>query len=95
MPELQTAATLFGSTALLVLALGLQSLNVNNGHIKAAVLNSFLIGAGNLILYKLAPTATPLEMAAFLCGGPVGIYIAMRLHPNTKRTTRPHKEPTP
>jgi hypothetical protein len=75
------AAALFASTCLLVFALGLQSLNVNHGHTTAAVLNSFLIGTAHLICYKLVPEATTLEVLAFLSGGPLGIWIAMRIHP--------------
>lgn len=64
---------LFGSSFVQVFALGLQSLNVNGGHYRAAFLNSFLIGAANLVLYKIAPHANPLEMAAYLAGGPFGV----------------------
>jgi hypothetical protein len=70
---------LFLSTFLLVMALGAQSLLVNNGRYVGAFLNSFVIGSGNLILYKLAPDASGWEIAAFLCGGPFGICTAMFL----------------
>jgi hypothetical protein len=36
-----------------------------------------VIGTCNLALYKLAPQATPMEMGAFLLGGPFGIVAAM------------------
>lgn len=85
MAEFTNAAALFASTALLVLGLGLQSLNVNNGHRRAAVLTSFMIGAGHLVCYKLVPTANTIEILAFLFGGPVGIWVAMTLHPNGRR----------
>jgi hypothetical protein len=71
---------LFGSTFLLVFFLGLQSLNVNGGHYAAAFFTSFGIGMGNLVLFKLAPNANVTEMAAYLCGGPLGIVFAMRVH---------------
>jgi hypothetical protein len=67
------------STYLLVMALGAQSLLVNNGRYVEAFLNSFVIGAGNLVLYKLAPNASGWEIAAFLLGGPFGICSAMWL----------------
>lgn len=57
---------LFLSTFLLVMALGAQSLLVNNGRYLGAFLNSFVIGSG-------------WEIAAFLCGGPFGICTAMFL----------------
>lgn len=70
-------AALFGSTFVVVFALGAQSLLVNNGRYAAAFCNSFLIGACNLVLFKLAPQATAFEIVAFLCGGPLGIVSAM------------------
>ena len=72
-----TLIALFGSTFVVVFALGAQSLLLNNGRYIAAFLNSFLIGACNLALYRLVPQATPLEIVAFLCGGPFGIVSAM------------------
>lgn len=72
-------AALFFSTFLLVMALGAQSLMVNNGRYAGAFLNSFVIGTGQLVLYKLAPDASGPEIAAFLCGGPFGICSAMFL----------------
>lgn len=68
---------LFGSTFLVVFALGSQSLIVNNGRYLLAFGNSFLIGTCNLILFKLAPEASGAEIAAFLLGGPFGIISAM------------------
>ncbi len=75
-----TALTLFASTFALVFFLGLQSLNVNGGHYWAAFFTSFGIGIGNLLLFKLAPNATGIEIAAFLGGGPLGIIASMRVH---------------
>lgn len=72
-----TALALFASCFALVFFLGLQSLNVNNGHYVAAFFTSFGIGIGNLVLYKLAPEASGIEIAAFLLGGPFGIVSAM------------------
>ena len=71
-----TALALFASTYILVMALGLQSLNVNGGHYRAAFLTSSIIGASNLVLYKLAPDANAIEIAAYLTGGPLGIMAA-------------------
>lgn len=80
-----TALTLFASTLLLVFFLGLQSLNVNNGHRLAAFLTSFGIGVSNLLLFKLAPHASGIEIAAFLMGGPFGIVASMQAHPRLVR----------
>lgn len=68
---------LFASTFLVVFALGSQSLIVNNGRYVLAFFNSFLIGACNLILFKVAPNASGVDIAAFLLGGPLGIVSAM------------------
>jgi hypothetical protein len=79
---------LFASTFVLVFALGIQSLNVNHGHRRAAMATSFLIGGSQMILFKLAPEANWTETAAFLTGGPLGIYAAMAAHPHLVRAFR-------
>ena len=71
------AAFLLASTFCLVFCLGLQSQLVNNGHYWAAFSNSLAIGTCNLVLYKLAPNASGLEVAAYLAGGPFGIVASM------------------
>ena len=72
-----------------VLALGLQSLNVNGGHRLMAFCTSFAIGLCNLGLLKLVPQPTgPLDIAAYLLGGPFGILAAMALHPTLVRWLR-------
>jgi len=76
-----TELALFVSTFVLVFALGAQSLNVNNGHYRAAALTSLVIGAGQMVLFKLAPEASWSEVAAFLLGGPFGITASMWAHP--------------
>jgi hypothetical protein len=73
-----TELILFASSFSLVFALGFQSLNVNNGHYKAAFLTSFFIGMSNIAVLKLAPNATAPQIAAYLAGGPLGIICAMR-----------------
>lgn len=79
---------LFASTYALVFALGLQSLNVNNGHHYAAAVTSFAIGAMQMILFKLAPDAGWSEIAAFLLGGPFGIVSSMWAHPRLAKLLR-------
>jgi hypothetical protein len=64
-----TELILFVSSFSLVFALGFQSLNVNNGHYRAAFLTSFAIGAANIAVLKLAPNATAPQIAAYLVGG--------------------------
>lgn len=72
-----TAMALLASTFALVFALGLQSQLVNGGHYGGAFVNSLAIGTCNLVLFKLAPSANGLEVAAYLMGGPFGIIAAM------------------
>lgn len=71
------ALLLLLSTFFLVFFLGLQSLVVNSGYRWMAFTNSFLIGVCNLLLFKLAPNASGLEIAAYLSGGPFGIVASM------------------
>ena len=65
------------STFCLVFFLGLQSLVVNSGHRVIAFINSFMIGSANLVLFKLAPDASGIDIAAYLMGGPFGIVAAV------------------
>lgn len=71
------AALLLVSTFGLVFCLGLQSQLVNNGHFAGAFINSLAIGTANLVLFKLAPTASGIEIAGYLLGGPFGIVCSM------------------
>lgn len=90
-----TALLLFVSTFVLVFLLGLQSRNVNCGQASAAFLTSFGIGFTQLLLYKLAPDASGIEISAYLSGGPFGIVTSMWAHERifrrttTTRTTAP------
>lgn len=86
-----TALALLASTFALVFALGLQSQLVNNGHYASAFCNSLLIGGCNLVLFKLAPNATGLEIAAYLAGGPFGIVASMAFYRWIKRQRYPIK----
>lgn len=72
---------LFASTFFMVFALGIQQLNVHQNHRAAAMFTSLFIGASQMVLFKLAPSADWAEIAAFLSGGPFGIYAAMAAHP--------------
>lgn len=76
------ALFIFTATFAVVLFLGLQSLNVNGGHKLLAVLTSFGISVANLFILKIMPGPTNwLEIAAYIVGGPLGIYTSMRIHP--------------
>jgi hypothetical protein len=75
-----SALLCFGSTFVAVFALGLQSLNVNQGHYLAAAGTSLLIGAGHIALYKFMPGANAADVVAYLAGGVSGITASMWFH---------------
>jgi hypothetical protein len=79
------AALLLVSTFALVFCLGLQSQLVNNGHFTGAFINSLAIGTANLVLFKLAPSASGIEIAGYLMGGPFGIVCSMLFYRWMKR----------
>lgn len=93
-----TALSLLASTFALVFCLGLQSQLVNNGHFVSAFFNSLAIGAANLVLFKLAPEASGIEIAAYLAGGPFGIVASMAAYRykfnSSKRPSRMLQEPS-
>jgi hypothetical protein len=75
-----TELALFVSTFVVVFALGFQSLNVNGGHYWLAFFTSFAISGSNLVLFKLAPSASFAQCVAFMAGGPFGIVASMWAH---------------
>lgn len=74
------ALLLLSSTFLLVLALGLQSQFVNNGHYVTAFSNSLMISLGQLGALQIIHASTPVEYAAYILGGPLGIVCSMALY---------------
>ena len=74
------ALLIFISTYFVVLALGLQSLFVNQNHPVAAFFNSFLIGAGQLGALQIVHASSAIEYAAYLSGGPFGIISSMFIY---------------
>jgi hypothetical protein len=85
-----TELALFVSTFVVVFALGFQSLNVNGGHYWWAFFTSFAISGSNLVLFKLAPSATLGDCLAFMGGGPFGIVTSMWAHRRFVKESRPH-----
>ena len=74
------ALIIFVVTALTVLGLAYQSLNVNTGRKKDAVVTSFLVSLVYLIVLKAVPSSEGFwESAGYVMGGPVGVYYAMKL----------------
>ena len=74
--ELGTAALLFTSQTSMVTLLVIQSrLNIH-GYMWAAAGNSFLIGTAQLVMWRIMPNPSMLEIGAFLVAGPVGNIIA-------------------
>ena len=77
---MSNALLCFASTYIAVFALGLQSLNVNQGHYLAAALTSLAIGASHIALYKFMPSSGPLEWGGYFAGGVLGITSSMWFH---------------
>lgn len=76
------ALLLFISTFFLVLALGLQSQFVNNGHYGAAFANSLMISLGQLGALQVIHARTAWEYVAYVLGGPLGIVCSMYCYRN-------------
>ena len=74
------ALLLFLGSFFIVLALGFQQHNVHYRRYQAAFVNGIFIGVMNLLVLRLGPNASPIEMAAFLMGGPLGIVTAIWLN---------------
>jgi hypothetical protein len=74
------AFLLFTGSFFIVLALGFQQNNVHYRRYQAAFLNGIFIGIMNLLVLRLGPNASPVELAAFLMGGPLGIVAAIWLN---------------
>lgn len=75
----------------MVFALGIQQLNVQHNHRIAAVFTSLFIGASQMVLFRLAPSADWAEIIAFMFGGSIGIYVAMAAHPWLVQVIRQRK----
>ena len=79
---------LFLAAFVTVFALGFQQQNVTGRHYLAATVTSLAIGAAQLYLWRVAPTADAGEIVATLAGGPAGIAAAMYIHPRLARRWR-------
>ena len=76
-----THLTLFLSAFATVFLLGIQQKNVHGEHYLAAIITSIGIGTAQIFLWRLVPDADAGQIAATMCGGPLGIVSAMYLHP--------------
>lgn len=70
----------FIATYVSVFTLGLQSLNVNQGHYAAAAVTSLFIGGGHILLYKFMPTSGVPEYIGYFAGGVAGITSSIWFH---------------
>ena len=68
---------LFLGSFFLVFALGFQQSNVQHSRYQAAFLNGLFIGVMNLLVLRIGPSASTLEMVAFLIGGALGSAAAI------------------
>lgn len=81
---MSSAVICFVSTFIAVFALGLQSLNVNQGHYLAAAVTSLMIGSSTIALYKFMPGANAADVVGYLAGGVSGITSSMWFHQRFK-----------
>jgi hypothetical protein len=80
-----SAAIVFFASFISVFALGLQSLNVNQGQYGLASLTSIIICTGSLGLFKVLPESGIVQIAAYFVGCNLGILTSMWSHPRLKR----------
>lgn len=79
-----TAAAIAALQFVSVFALGLQSRNVNTGHVALAILTSFVISATSLASLWLTlvrpEQLDPLSIVGFMAGSAAGIAAAIKAH---------------
>lgn len=78
------ALIIFAATYISVFTLGLQSLNVNQGHYLAAAVTSFFISTGHILLYKHMPDPSSLELVGYYTGAIAGITSSIWFHKRFK-----------
>ena len=71
---------LFISSYTVVVLLGFQSQIVRDKHVIAAFVTSLMVGTCQLVLFKLAPSASLSESIMFVLGGAFGIVSSIYLH---------------
>ena len=77
---MDTLLMLFFSSYSVVLLLGFQSQIVRDKHVIAAFVTSLMVGTCQLVLFKLAPSASLPESIMFVLGGAFGIVSSIYLH---------------
>lgn len=77
---------LFGSAFAVVALLVFQQQNVSGRHYLLAALTSIAIGAVQIVLWRLIPSASWTEIFATLAGGPAGVLFLMLAHPRLVAT---------
>ena len=77
---METLLMLFFSSYCSVLLLGFQSQIVRDKHVLTAFITSLMLGACQLVLFKLAPSASTNESIVFVLGGACGIVSSIYLH---------------
>lgn len=79
-----SASLIFLSTYIAVFFLGLQSLNVNQGHYLAAAVTSFFISTGHIMLYRFMPQSGAADLVGYYLGGIAGITTSIWFHKKAK-----------
>jgi hypothetical protein len=71
---------LFLGSFFLVFALGFQQSNVQHSRYKSAFVTGIFIGVMNLLVLRIGPSASNIEMVAFLIGSALGSAAAIWLN---------------
>lgn len=84
------AVQIFISQYFMIMLLGLQSLNVNQGKKLAAAITSMLLGICGFVVTGIIAQAyqdgfLTLTFASFFIAGPLGIVSSIIVHPKLKR----------
>jgi peptidoglycan biosynthesis protein MviN/MurJ (putative lipid II flippase) len=82
----------FASTFVSVFALGVQSLNVNQGHYFAAAVTSFFISTGHIWLYRVMPNPSLVDYVGYYLGGIAGITASMWFHRTVRAWWKARRE---
>lgn len=78
--ELWKLLTLYSSSFAVVFLLGFQSQLVKDKQVLESFCTSLMIGTVQMILYKIAPSSTTIESAAYILGGACGICASIYAH---------------
>lgn len=71
---------LFFCIVLVAFLQGFQNKNITGNHYLLAAITSMLLGGAGVLLFKVMPSASGSEIAAYIAAGPVGVLSSMLVH---------------